>query len=163
MPAPSLAVLYDFETAYEQALANYFVNANSSWQILTPNSFANVSAGTDFLKTPRVMVTFSVTGTEDQREIANSSEYYAARTGQMLIQAITSRNNTQQSYPLIRGTARAAMLERNAAFNSNSTPYYQTVDVWETGSAQSSSEGNEEVLTQLTFGVKFFIPPGSFP
>lgn len=164
MPAaPDLVTLFDFETAYESALANYFTNANASWQVLTPNTIANAPAKTDFLRTPRLMVTFSVTGTEDQRETSNGVEYYAVRTGQVLIQAITSRNNTQQSYPLMRGTARKAMLEREAVFNANSVPYYQTADVWETGSAQTSFGDNYEVITQLTFGVKFFIPPSSFP
>jgi hypothetical protein len=63
----------------------------------------------------------------------------------------------------MRGTARQAMLERTQVFNANSLPYYQVIDVWEGSSQQSVQDGNDEILTELTFPLKFFIPPSSFP
>ena len=163
MPAPSLPVLYDFETNYETALAGYFSNVNTLWQVLTPTTVANANVSTDFLKTPRITLEFLITGTGIQKEIINGIEYYADRMGRFTIQAVTRRNDPTQSQGLLRGTVRQAMLERTQAFNSNTLPYYQTADVTEGATTQSFDRENEEILTQMQFEVKFFIPVLSFP
>lgn len=163
MPAPTVATLYDFETAYESALASYFSNANATWQVLTPATLANVALNTGYLRTPRLTVEFTVGGTADKRDIQNTVEYYSERSGTMTIEAAVQRGNAAQSESLVRGTARQAMIERSGAFNSNALPYYQTVDVSETSSSRSVDEANDELITQLTYAIKFWIPPTSFP
>lgn len=165
MPAPNLPTLYDFETNFEAAVSNYFTNANSTWQVLNPRTLANVTLGTDFLQTPRITSVFELGATGDQKAFAGNSptEYYCERTGTMTIDAVVSRQNTAQDYRLMRGTGRVAMLERTQAFNANSLPYYQVVDIVETGATQSVNPENDELLTKLSFMVKFAILPASFP
>lgn len=163
MPAPTVATLYDFETAYESALASYLSNVNATWQVLTPATAANIAAGTASVETPRIALDFTVVGTGDQKNIQNNVEYYSERSGVMTVQSAVQRNNPTQSDSLMRGSVRSAMLERSQVFNSNSLPYYQTIDVTEIGSARSVDEANDEIITQLTFAVKFWIPPTSFP
>ncbi len=63
MPAPNIATLYDFETAYEDALAGYFANMNIGGQVfaqvLTPRT--NLTAA-NFLQTPRIQIRISTSG-----------------------------------------------------------------------------------------------------
>ncbi len=164
MPAVSIADLFNFETNFENPMANYFANANANWQILTPQTLANVVTGdAGFLRTPRLTCEFHRTGTGIQREVTGGREYYADFTGQIVLSAVTQRANVSQNYGLIRGTARQSMLELTQLFNSTTLPYYQVVDITESASTQSPDEGNDEILTQLTYAVTFFIPPSSFP
>ena len=149
-------------------MASWFSNTNASWQVLTPRTLANVVTGTDILRTPRITCEFHVTGTGIQKETSagatsNGVQYYADRMAQVILTIVTQRANTVQSYPLMRGTARQAMLEVTQLFNSNTTPYYHVVDVTEGGSAQSPNADNDEIMTRLTFPVVFFILPTAFP
>lgn len=163
MPAPTIATLYDYETIYESALSSYISNVNAIWQVLTPRTVANNFANTDFLRTPRITIEFALTSTGIQKEIQNTVEYYADREGLFTVQAVSARNDPNQNHGLLRGALRQAMTERAQAFNANTVPYYQTVDVTEGSSTQSFDRENEEILTNMTFAVKFFIPPSSFP
>ena len=168
MAAPTVASLYNFETNYESALADYFANVNAAWQILTPQTLANAALGTDILRTPRITIEFAVTGTGIQKEFTagvnyHGTEYYADRMGMVTLSIVTQRANVSQSYGLMRGAARQSMLELTQTFNTNTVPYYQTVDVTEGSSAQSPSADNDEILTALTFPLTFFILPTAFP
>lgn len=168
MAAPTVASLYDIESNYESALANYFANVNTSWQVLTPRTLANSVAGTDFLRTPRITVEFAVTGTGVQREFSagvnyHGVEYYAHKMGLVTLTMATQRANIQQDYGLMRGTARYALTETPQVFNANSLPYYQTIDVSEGNSGQGVNKDNDEVITHATFPVEFFILPTAFP
>lgn len=168
MPATSLADLFNFESNFEGPLANYIGNVNASWQVLTPRTLANAALGTDILRTPRITCEVHITGSGIQRETSagltsNSSSYYSDRNGQVQLTIVTQRANTAQDYGLMRGTARRVMLESTQVFNANTTPYYQVVDVQEGGSVQMPMEGNDEILTQITFPFNFFIIPSAFP
>ena len=163
MPAPTAASLYDFESTYESALANYFANVNASWQIITPQTVSNASVNTDYQRTPRITIEFSITGTPDKRDIANGSEYYSSRTGSYTIQAVSRRNEPTENHGLLRGSIRQGMLNAAAALNLVHIPYLETADVSETSSSQSVDPNNDEILTQLTYAVLFFIPPSSVP
>ena len=163
MPAPTVASLYDFESTYELALANYFANVNAVWNVLTPGTASNASANTDYLRTPRITIEFSITGTPEKRDIANNSEYYSTRTGMYTIQAVSRRNDPTENHGLLRGSIRGAMLNAAGALKLNYIPYLETADVMEASSSQSVDASNDEILTQLTYQVLFFIPPGSVP
>lgn len=160
MPAPDIATLYDFETAYEDALANYIGTVNATWQVLTPRSNINVDT---IVVTPRVTIEFSITGTGEQREIQNNVEYYADRRGMFTIQAVSGRNDPAQNHGQMRGAIRQAMLGSQAVFNANSVPYYQTIDLSEGGSSQSVNAENDEILTQLTYPIWFSFMPSAYP
>ncbi len=163
MPALTIADLFEFEGHFEDPMANYFANVNTTWQILTPRTLANVSTGTDILRTPRLLCEFHVTGSGIQRETQNNFQYYADRMGQIILSVVTQRANVSQSYGLMRGAVREAMLERTQLFNANTLPYYQVSDIRETASTQTPSELNDEIMTQLTFETVFFVPPTGFP
>lgn len=168
MPAISIADLFNFESNFEGPLANYLGNVNASWQILTPRTLANAALGTDILRTPRITCEVHVTGSGIQRETSagatsNGSSYYADRNGQVQLTIVTQRANTAQNYGLMRGSARQAMLESSAVWSNVTAPYYQVTDVQEGGSVQMPMEGNDEIMTQITFPFHFFILPASFP
>lgn len=163
MPAPSLATLFDFETQYESALASHLANVNASWQILTPQTRANIAGETDILRTPRIMLSLAVSGPGEQREFVNSVGYYADFSGTMTVHVATQRDDVTQNHGLMRGTVRQAMLETTAVFNANTVPYLQTVDIFGGASSQGSDQENQEIVTILTFPMKFFVPPASFP
>ncbi len=161
MPAaPTVATLFDIESAYESALAGYLSNANASWQVLTPQTNANTRA---ILVTPRLMCSFAVQGAGDQRNTVNGVQYYSQWSGVMTVHVCTSRDDDTQSHGLMRGTVRQAMLEQSTVFNANTVPYYQTSDIGGGSSAQGSDPENEEIITILTYPVTFYIPPSSFP
>ena len=168
MPAVSIADLFNFESNFEGPLANYLSNVNASWQILTPRTLANVSVGTDILRTPRIMAEVHVTGSGIERTTSagatsNGSLYYSYRTGQVQLTIVTQRANVSQNYGLMRGRARQAMMEVTQVFNSNTTPYYQVIDVQEGSSTQMPNAENDEIMTQITFPFSFFVQPTSFP
>lgn len=173
MPAPNIATLYDFEGQYETALGNYFTNLNVGGQrfsqVVTPQTNL-VSA--DHLITPRLQVRVSMTGLgadgsgykEDFTTSGNlASNYYSHYTAAITLDVVTSRSNTSQIHGQLRGGTRQAMLEATAIMNNTTVPYYETVFVTPTGSAQAVDEANDEIQTQLTYAVELFIPPSSYP
>lgn len=161
MPAaPTVATLFDFESAYESALAGYLSNVNTAWQVLTPQSNANVAP---ILLTPRIMCSFAVQSANDQRATSNGVGYYAAWTGTMTVHVCTARDDASQNHGLMRGTVRQAMLERTQVFNANAVPYYQTADIGGGSSSQGSDTENQEIITILTYPFTFYVPAASFP
>ena len=163
MAAPTIASLFDIETGYESALANYFGNVNASWQILTPQTRANAVTSTDFLKTPRITISASVASWGDQVAYQNGVQYYCAPTLQLHLAAATNRDSTAQNHGLFRGSIRQAMLGVTQSLNANAVGYYQTVDVKESSSTQGIDTENEEIVTNLNYEVRAFIPPSSWP
>lgn len=168
MPAISIADLFNFESNFEGPLANYLTNVNASWQILTPRTLANTALGTDILRTPRIMAEVHVSGSGIQRETSagatsNGTAYYSDRTAQVQLTIVTQRANVSQDYGLMRGRARQSMLEVTQVFNTNTTPYYQVIDVQEGGSVQMPNAENDEIMTQITFPFTFFVIPSAFP
>lgn len=166
MPAaPDIPTLYDFETAYESALANYFANLNGApfAQVLTPTTQTNTEPS---LETPRVTLALSITGTgdkEDFRQGSTTANYYSHKVASLALSVATCRSNTAQNHGNLRGRARQAMLEVTAALNSNTVPYYQTIFVTEQSSSQAIDPDNDEIITQLTYGLEFWIKPDSWP
>ena len=165
MAAPDIPTLYDFETAYEDALANYFAGINGApfTYVYTPRTNG---ADEPKLATPRVTIAMSITGTgvqEEFRQGSTTANYYAHKTGTIGLMVATQRSNTAQNHGNLRGRARQAMLEVTAALNSNTVPYYQTLFVTEQGATQSIDAENDEIITQLSYAIEFFIPPSSWP
>ena len=161
MPAaPTVATLFDFESAYESALAGYLSNANASWQVLTPQSNSNVAA---ILTTPRIMCSFAVQSASDQKCTVNSVTYYASWTGTMTVHVCTGRDDPTQNHGLMRGTVRQAMLPMSNVFNVNTVPYLETADISGGSSTQGSDPENEEIITILTYPIAFNVPAASFP
>lgn len=173
MPAPNIATLYDFESAYEDPIRNYFLNVNVGGQVfaqvVTPRTNLNVAA---FLITPRLQVKMSMTGLgadgggvkEDYKTAGNAAtNYYSYYQGQLTLDVITSRSNASQSHGLLRGAVRQGMLEATAILNNTSVPYYETPFVNPGGSVQGVDMDNDEIQTQLTYGIDIFIPPASWP
>lgn len=173
MPAPNIASLYDFESAYEDALRNYFVNVNIGGnlfaQVLTPRTNANVEA---FRETPRLQIKAGITGLaatgSGVQETAvtlnnTATAYYSYYTLGITLDVCTARQNTSQPHGLLRGGVRQGMLEYTASMNGTTIPYYQTAFVNPLQSTQVIDGDNDEIWTSLTYSLDFFIPPTSFP
>jgi len=173
MPAPNIATLYDFESAYEDALANYFANVNIGGQVfaqvLTPRTNLTAEAT---LETPRLQVKIATMGPmsaggglqEGTATISNVGyPYYSAYQLQASIDVVSARSNASQLHGLLRGGVRQGMLEMTASMNANTVPYYQTAFVTPLGSNQGIDAENDEITTNLTFQIDMQIPPSSFP
>lgn len=173
MSAPNIATLYDFESAYEDALAGYFANVNIGGvtfrQVLTPRT--NLVTA-NFKATPRLQIKGSVLGLapsgsgvqEDSVTIGNTAtRYYSFYTIAVTMDVVTQRSNASQPHGLYRGATRQGMLEYTASMNANTVPYYETVFVNPGSSSQAVDPDNDEIITQLAYSIDFHIPPSSFP
>ena len=173
MPAPNIATLYDFESAYEDALRNYFVNVNVGGNqfaaVLTPRTNANVSA---FQVTPRLQIKASLTGlaasgsgVQETAVTLNNTvtAYYSYYTLGITLDVCTARQNASQPHGLLRGGVRQGMLEYTASMNSTTIPYYQTAFVNPMNSTQVIDGENDEIVTSISYSLDFAIPPTSFP
>lgn len=173
MPAPNIAFLYDFESAYEDALRNYFLNVNVGGsvfaQIVTPRTNSNVEA---FQETPRLQIKAGITGLAASgagvQETAvtlnnTATAYYSYYTLGITLDVVTARQNVSQPHGLFRGSVRQGMLEYTASMNNTTIPYYQTVFMNPGQSSQAVDGGNDEIITSISYSLDFFIPPTSFP
>lgn len=164
MPASSLPDLFDFETHYEDALANYFANINATpfTQILTPRT--NLTAEAE-VATPRLEIRMAITGEGIQEGyVPNSTaRFYTHRTSTVTLRVATNRDNASQNHGTMRGAVRQAMLQVTAAMNANVLPYYQTIYVNEAGSVQGVVTGNDEIVTDLTYAIQFAINVSQWP
>lgn len=173
MAAPNIATLYDFESAYEDALRNYFVNVNvggfSFAQVLTPRTNANVEA---FQETPRLQIKAGITGLqasgagvqETSVTLNNTAtHYYSYYTLGVTLDVITQRQNVSQPHGLFRGATRQGMLEYTASMNNTSVPYYETAFVNPGATTQVLDPDNDSIISSIQYSIDFFIPPSQFP
>jgi len=173
MSAPNIATLYDFETAYEDALRNYFINVNVGGftfnQVLTPRTNLTAEA---FVETPRLQIRAGITGLAASgggvQETAvtlnnTATNYYSYYSLGVTLDVVTSRSNASQPHGLYRGATRQGMLEYTASMNANTVPYYQTAFVNPGASVQAVDQDNDEIITSISYSLDFFIPPASFP
>ena len=159
MAAPSNAVLLDFEGNIEDAVATYLATVISGTTILTPRTAIGV---VEFLPTPRVAVTFTVSGTfanQQANRSTDSGEYDAMKSGTLQLVCAVRRDASAQSLGTLRGKVRVAMLKPTAALNGTSLPYYQFITIREAASAFSSQAINDEIICQVTYAVDFYIKP----
>jgi hypothetical protein len=173
MTAPNIAFLYDLESPYEDALANYFRNVNIGGfqfaQVLTPRTNANVEA---FQETPRLQIKCGVVGLQASgsgvQETAvtlnnNATAYYSFYTLSVALDVVTQRQNTSQPHGLYRGAVRQGMLEYTATLNNTTIPYYQTVFMNPGASNQVIDPENDSIITSIPYTMDVWIPPTSFP
>lgn len=173
MAAPNIATLFDFESAYEDALRNYFVNVNMAGvtfaQVLTPRTNANLAA---FKVTPRLQIKAGIiglaasgSGVQETTVTLNNmaTAYYSYYTIGVTMDVCTARQNTQQPHGLLRGAVRQGMLEYTASMNNATVPYYQTTFVNPGASTQVIDADNDEIITSLQWSMDFYIPPSSTP
>ena len=173
MPAPNIASLFDFESAYEDALRNYFANVNVGGftfpQVLTPRTNATQA---NFQTTPRLQIKAGITGlaasgsgVQETAVTLNNvaTNYYSYYTLGLTLDVVTSRSNTSQSHGLMRGATRQGMLEYTASMNNTTIPYYQTAFVNPGSCTQLVDPENDELITSLAYSLDFFIPPSSMP
>ncbi len=172
MPAPNIATILDWETAYEGALRNYFQNvqlgaANAFVQVLTPATMANIAANvnTSYLLTPRLQIKMSAssTGLEEVTGAATNGNYFYNEKQATIVLDVASRRDSTQNHGLLRGLTRQGMLSATAALNPTTNPYFQTLLLIETNSVQGVDAENEEIITSLTYQVKFAIIASQFP
>lgn len=173
MAAPNIAFLYDLESPYEDALANYFRNVNIGGfqfaQVLTPRTNANVEA---FQETPRLQIKCGVVGLQatgsgvQQTQVTlnnAATAYYSFYTLSVALDVITQRQNTSQPHGLYRGATRQGMLEYTATLNNTTIPYYQTVFMNPGASTQVIDPEDDSIITSMVWTMDVFIPPSSFP
>ena len=89
--------------------------------------------------------------------------YYSYYTLSVTLDVVTQRSNSSQPHGLFRGAARQGMLSATATLNTNTVPYYQTAFLSPGASVQSVDMDNDEIQTQITHSLDFYIPPTSFP
>lgn len=173
MAAPNIATLYDFESAYEDALRGYFLNVNVGGfqfaQVLTPRTNANVEA---FQETPRLQIKAGITGLqasgsgvqETSVTLNNvATAYYSYYTIGVTLDVITQRQNVSQPHGLFRGATRQGMLEYTASMNANTVPYYETAFVNPGATSQVLDPENDAIISSIAYSIDFFIPPSQFP
>ena len=172
MPAPNIATLFDFESAYEDALAGYFANVNVGVQfaqILTPRTNANVEV---FQETPRLQIKAATVGLQatgsgvqtTQVTLNNTAtSYYSFYTIAVTLDVVTQRQNINQPHGLFRGATRKGMLEYVASMNNTNLPYYQTVFVNPGACNQMVDLDNDAIVSQLSYSIDFSIPASSMP
>jgi hypothetical protein len=164
MPAPTIAALLDYETAYEDAAAAHLSNTLSGVQVLTARS---ATQGTGpVLTTPRVTVGCIVTGTDPDQQNdrpASAGQYDSHKLAALSLECVTRRGASGTSLGTLRGSVRAALLAGSSIFNSNALPYYQTIVLREAGSASGTEPDNDEITTVLSYDLQFFIKPSEWP
>lgn len=163
MPASTVAVLLDYESNFENALATHFSNTLSNVQILTPRVLI---ASAPILVTPRVTISTTITGTNPNQtgtRPSDGSDYDSHKIGTIQLAATTRRDATGQALGTLRGQCRQAMLQATAALNSNTLPYYQTVILREASTTSAANPDNDEIASVLTYNLEFYIKPDQWP
>jgi hypothetical protein len=163
MPAATIAALLDYETNIEDALKAHFQNTLPTTQILTPRVLIGTAP---ILTTPRITLVVGITGTNANQTAtrANTSQDYDShKLGTVQAIGTTRRDGTGQSLGTIRGNIRQAMLQATAALNVNTLPYYQVITLREGSCVSLSDAENDEISTQITYNLEFYIKPDQWP
>lgn len=159
MAAPSNAVLLDYEGNIEDAVAAYLTTAISGATILTPRTTIEA---VEELPTPRVAVTFAVTGTfanQQANRATDGGEYDSMKSGTLQLVCAARRDASAQSLGTLRGKVRVAMLKATAALTSSNLPYYQFITIREGGSSFGGNSVNDEITASISYAVDFYIKP----
>ena len=157
MAASSNAVLLDYESNIEDAVAAYLETAISGTTILTPRT---PLSDVEELPTPRVAVTFTIGGTfanQQANRATDGGEYDSMKSGTLQLVCAARRDASGQSLGTLRGKVRVAMLKPTAALNGTSLPYYQFITIREGGSAYGSNAINDEITGTVSYSVDFAI------
>ena len=159
MPASSIAILLDYETNIEDALATHLASAISSAQVLTSRTLLTSQ---EIVTTPRITVAVGITGTNPNQQnnrTTDSLEYDSHKLGTVTLVGVIRRNASGQSLTTLRGGIRKAMLSATAALNNSNLPYYQIVTLREGSSSPGFDADNDEISMTLTYALEFFIKP----
>lgn len=159
MAAPNNATLLDYEGNIEDALATYLASVITSTQVLTPRT---LQTSQEILTTPRVTASLAVSGTNPNQQAnraTDSGEYDSFKSGILSLTCVVRRDASGQSLGTLRGKVRAALLKPTAAFNGTNLPYYQVVTLREIGSSLSSDPENDEISSQLSYLIEWYIKP----
>lgn len=162
MPAPTIANLLDYETNIQDAFASYLAIAFPDCQILTPRTSP---FDEDRLRTPRYELSLAVTGTgsAEHDRITDGKVYESTKTGSLAIRAVAQRAVIDQSLGRLRGQLRNALLPATLAVGAADLPYYELTHIQETGCSPQSFAGNEEIISDLTWSLSWFIKPDQWP
>lgn len=163
MPASSIAVLLDYETNIEDALATYLAAQIASTQILTTRTLLTSQ---EILTTPRITVAVSIAGTNPNQQnerTTDSAAYDSHKLGSVNLVAVMRRNASGQSLTTLRGGIRKAMLEATAALTVSNLPYYQIITLREGSSSPGYDKDNDEITLSMTYQLEFFIKPDQWP
>jgi len=163
MPASSIAVLLDYETNIEDALATYLAAQIASTQILTTRTLLTSQ---EILTTPRITVSVSISGTNPNQQnnrTTDSAEYDSHKLGSVTLVAVMRRNGSGQSMTTLRGGIRKAMLSATAALTAVNLPYYQIITLREGASSPGFDADNDEVSMSITYALEFFIKTDQWP
>lgn len=162
MAAPTIAALLDFETNIEDAFAVYLRIAHPTYQVLTPRT---IPSDQDKLRTPRFELSLAITGSgssEHDRTI-DGKTYESSRTGSLSIRAATRRADPDNLLGTLRGQLRAALLPATLAVDATDLPYYALTHITEAGASPQSFAGNDEIISDLSWSIAWFIKPDQWP
>lgn len=162
MPAPSIAVLLDYETNIEDALATYLAAQIASAQILTPRTLLTSETQ---LETPRITIGVTISGTNPNQQNDRTTDglwYDSHKLGTVTLTGVIQRNGSGQSLTTLRGGIRKAMLSATAALTNSNLPYYQIVTLREGSATMGFDADNDEINATLTYNLEFFIKPGEW-
>jgi hypothetical protein len=163
--APSLDVLFDFEGQMSLACQNVFSLAQFD---------SGVPIGiqsSDEIKTPEYVFHFTSGGNLDGSEqFPYGFKVRDHYSGKLDVVIFTTRSeNTASDAPLYRSRVRQVFILWRGRFASQDQfgnplcPYYQILEILESGSTMTAKYDDNMDLTAVSFQIKFRINPNAWP
>jgi hypothetical protein len=147
--------IYDFETQIETAMGLAAIN----------HDFKDVNKQGDdgILLTPRIESKF-VCGEQVQRSYVQSAtvSYPNFWRGTHYTRIVTSRKKKIQDHRMLRSLVRWIWMQHDVELSPD-MPYLSVVRAWETGTANSFEQTNDENISVIAHSVDFVIKPSAFP
>lgn len=162
MPAPSIAVLLNYEGNIEDAIVAHIAALYPNYQVLTARTAA---ADEGKLQTPRVEVELVTAGSGSARNdrLVDGREYESHRLGSLTIRVVARRDAAGQDLGAMRGQMRYVMLPATMALTDVTLPYYEIADISEGSSTPGIFLGNDEIMSDLEWAIQWFIKPDAWP
>jgi hypothetical protein len=161
MPATTEALLFDYESAIEDALATALSSLLTGTQILTART---TQASQEKKTTPRIELALAVTGSpEHHNRDRGNVEYRDTRQGTVSFLCAARRDDSNQSLGTLRGTLRANIRKGKALLTASNLPYYEVYFFEETAAQPQFDADNDEIQCIVMAEIEWQIKPDQFP
>lgn len=146
--------VYAFEQNFLEALTS----------IVVVGGVQSVEFGDDVIhETPRIEISFTYGGANeiDRGITSNGKQYLRTHTGEIVLKV---SGTVKTEHLSLVGKVRNFMAWNMPTLINPVLPYYQVQSVFEQGSDNGAgdNEGDFEIMTELTFSIRFLIPPSAF-
>lgn len=161
MPASTEAILFDYETNIEDALATALAALLTGVQMLTPRT---TQATEEHKTTPRIELSLAVTSSPYHHHFDRANvQYRDTRSGVVSFLCCARRDASGQSLGTLRGTLRANLRKGKTILNATNLPYYEVAEFNESGAQPQFDADNDEIQQLITAEIDWQIKPGQFP